>query len=119
MLRTHYLLLSAAAINGAIFLVMGDDAKPTHHEYARERDMDAFWAAAVPKHEPINKRWYIPAALFLMLIGAPWFWPAGEEGPAFAGLPVWVWVTLTASFSLSVLTAFGALRLWRDENDAD
>lgn len=81
--------------------------------------MDAFWAAAVPAHEPINKRWYIPAAVFLMLIGTPWFWPAEEEGPAFAGLPVWVWMTIGASFCLSVLTAFGAIRLWRDDNEVE
>ena len=75
--------------------------------------------AAAPAREPINTRWYIPAALLLMLIGTPWMWPSGEEGPVFAGLPVWVWVTIGASFSLSVLTAFGAIRLWGDDDEAE
>jgi len=98
---------------------MSDEPSPTGNEYSRERDMDAFWAAASPTQEPINKRWYIPAAILLMLIGTPWLWPAGEEGPVFAGLPVWVWITIGASFGLSVLTAFGAIRLWRDDGEAD
>jgi hypothetical protein len=93
---------------------MNEDRHDSFHEYARERDMDAFWEAAAPEHEPIHRRWYIPAALVLILIAAPWFWPAGEEGPAFAGLPLWVWIALAASFALSALTAFAALRLWRD-----
>ncbi len=96
---------------------MTNEPNSPNHEYARERDMDAFWKAAIPAHEPINKRWYIPAVLFLMIAGAPWLWPAGEEGPAFAGLPVWVWVTIGASLSLSILTAFAALRLWRDDGE--
>jgi len=98
---------------------MSNEPTPTSKEYARERDMDAFWAAAVPAREPINKRWYIPAALLLMLIGTPWMWPSGKEGPVFAGLPVWVWVTIGATFCLSALTAFGAIRLWGDDDEAE
>jgi hypothetical protein len=98
---------------------MSIEPTPTEKEYAGERDMDAFWAAAVPAREPINKRWYIPAALLLMLIGTPWMWPSGEEGPVFAGLPVWVWVTIGATFCLSALTAFGAIRLWGDDDEAE
>ena len=99
--------------------MMEKEPESPQPEYSRERDMDAFWAAAAPAREPINTRWYIPAALLLMLIGTPWMWPSGEEGPVFAGLPVWVWVTIGASFSLSVLTAFGAIRLWGDDDEAE
>jgi hypothetical protein len=91
------------------------DPKHLHEEYSRERDMDAFWEAAVPTDEPSRRRWYLPAVIALLVLGAPWYWTPGEEGPAFAGLPVWVWISIASSLALSILTAIAAICFWRDD----
>ena len=41
----------------------------------------------------------------------------GQDLVLFLGLPVWIWWSLTFTALLSGLTAWGALRFWRDEDD--
>ncbi len=85
-------------------------------EYDGERDMDAFWAAAMPESEPARRRWYVPAAVVLVALSVPWYRAPGVLGELHFGLPAWVWVSLLCTAGMSTLTAIGILRFWRDKD---
>lgn len=89
------------------------------HEYDEARDMDRFWEEIRPEREPFQKRWYIPAIILLLVVGAPWYWGSGNQTPILAGLPVWVWITIGSTFAIGVLTAVMAVFFWEDDPDRD
>lgn len=91
-----------------------DHTPEPFREYHGERNPEEFWEEASPQDEPVRRRWYIPVILLLLIVGAPWYWTAGQAGPTFAGLPVWVWITIASTFGLALLTAFMALVYWKD-----
>jgi hypothetical protein len=42
----------------------------------------------------------------------------GGEPALWLGLPTWLWSSMAFTLALSALTAYGILRLWRDDDDA-
>lgn len=88
-------------------------------EYSGERDMERFWAEVAPRREPSNRRWYIPVLLALVVLSVPWYFGAGSVGAVVAGLPVWVWMTIACTLGVACVTAWGALRLWGDEEEGN
>ena len=90
------------------------------HEYDDERDMDRFWEAAQLDREPVKQLWYVPGLILLIILSIPWYRSAGETGRVILGLPTWIWVPLACALGVSILTAFAALRFWRqDDTDSD
>lgn len=57
---------------------------------------------------------------FLLLLGvfgvasAP-FPFAGRQLESFAGLPIWLWWSLGFTTALALLTCYGLLRYWKDD----
>lgn len=92
----------------------GERNPRTSAEYDGERDMEAFWAAAAPKSEPLRQRWYAPLLILLILLSVPWYRQAGTIGTFIAGLPVWVWTSLVCSVGVAIVTALAILRFWKD-----
>jgi len=50
----------------------------------------------------------------LMLVGVPWYWPAGDD-TVLGGLPAWVVVAVLASALTSIYTAILLRRRWPGE----
>ena len=94
-----------------------DQSAPSDLEYSGERDMARFWREIRPRHEPLDKRWFLPIVLVLMVISVPWYLPPGFVGRLYGGLPVWIWIALVCSVVLAAITSFVALRSWRDDDD--
>ena len=84
-------------------------------EYDDARDMDQFWAAITPASEPFKQRWFLPLLLFFVVASVPWYRKAETMGTIVAGLPVWVWTSLACSLGLACMTAFAAIRYWKDD----
>ncbi|HCL28201.1 MAG TPA: hypothetical protein DIC52_07175 [Candidatus Latescibacteria bacterium] len=59
--------------------------------------------------------WIVYVLLYLVAI--PWYWPAGYRGPLVLGLPLWVAVSLAATLTLALWTAYVIFRYW-DEGEA-
>lgn len=87
-------------------------------EYQGGRDMDLFWAEVKPKREPMERWWYLPTVLAIVVLSVPWYWETGTVGKIIGGLPVWVWITVVCSLAISSLTAWVALRHWDDDEPA-
>ena len=66
--------------------------------------------------EPRKHPAYLALLLFAALGTAPFAFIGGEPR-SILGLPLWLWSSMVFTLALSVLTAFGALRLWTDEDD--
>ncbi|MEK9950222.1 MAG: hypothetical protein VW579_13745 [Verrucomicrobiales bacterium] len=71
----------------------------------------------------VNKRHWSPlwgvegfGYLILTLIGVPWYWPE-DSSLLFAGMPAWVWTSLSASFLASSWTAWIILCRWPESVD--
>lgn len=47
----------------------------------------------------------IAAYTVLLVLGIPWYWPAGQTA-FYLGLPLWVLVSLLVCFLAAVLTAW-------------
>lgn len=90
-----------------------------HREYNDERELDAFWNAIKPRREPMQKRWYIPLVILLLVVATPWYWSRDSEIPVIAGLPLWVWITIAATAALATLTALMIIFAWRDDPISD
>ena len=88
---------------------------PERREYDSERDMGRFWDAIAPKSEPFKQAWYAPLILLLIVVSVPWYRSEGFMGAIILGLPIWVWVTLACSGTLSLLTAVAILGFWKDD----
>ena len=84
-------------------------------EYRDERDMEQFWANIEPRREPIQKRWFLPLVLIILVISVPWYWPEGTVGKKVMGLPFWFWITIGCSVAISCVTAMMALLFWDDD----
>ena len=94
-----------------------DQSTPSDLEYTGERDMSRFWREIKPRREPLDKRWFLPSVLVLMVISVPWYLPSGFVGRLYGGLPVWIWIALVCSVLLAAITSFVALRSWRDDEE--
>ena len=86
-------------------------------EYAGERDMERFWSEITPQREPMNKRWFLPVVIVLVLASVPWYLPAGFVGRLIGGLPIWIWTTMVCSFLIAGVTCYMALQEWGDDAD--
>jgi hypothetical protein len=109
----------SSAVNDPGGQVIGTDKTQAHRssEYSDERDMDAFWDAVKPPQEPLQRRWFLPLVVLLILASVPWYRPTGLVGHIYGGLPLWIWVTLGCSLLIAVLTCYVTLRSWRDDDD--
>ena len=97
---------------------MAENDTPKRTEYAGERDMGRFWAAAAPRREPMRQRWYIPGLLALIVASVPFYYAQDHIGRIVGGLPLWVWASLGCSVGVSCLTAGAVLLFWDDDDDA-
>ena len=86
-------------------------------EYNGERDMKRFWEVNRLKSEPAKQKWYIPILIVLVILSVPWYRTSGEIGNIIAGLPGWVWTSLICTVGISILTAVGVLKFWKDEGE--
>jgi len=86
-------------------------------EYGGERDEERFWREVQPRDEPLNRRWFLPAVVLLMVLSMPWYLRAGDIGPIVGGLPAWVWIPRVCSAAISAVTCYAALRAWDDDED--
>ena len=84
-------------------------------EYAGERDLDELWKELRPKREPMQKRFFLPAIVGLLILSIPWYHTPGTTGTLIGGLPTWVWVSLGCSAAIAAVTAVMALRYWDDD----
>ena len=69
------------------------------------------------KDEPRRHPLYLLALLVCALGTAPFSF-IGSEARMWLGLPVWLWASIGFTLALSVLTAWGILRYW-DDDDAE
>lgn len=53
--------------------------------------------------------------LALLILGGVPFAFIGREPSQFLGLPVWLWSSALFTAGLSVATAWGILRYWKDD----
>jgi len=64
--------------------------------------------------------WKVGAVyLVLLLIATPWYWgllPESIPVIIVAGVPLWAFTAIVASFGLSVFTAILLMRAWPDED---
>ena len=97
----------------------GDKGSQPLAEYRGERDIERFWREVAPRREPVQRRWFLPTVLGLLVLSVPWYLPTGYMGRLFGGLPGWVWMALLCSAGISALTAFMALRHWHDDEGAE
>ncbi|MEM7582232.1 MAG: hypothetical protein AAF560_02540 [Acidobacteriota bacterium] len=67
--------------------------------------------------EPRRHRRYMLLVGAAILATAP-FPFIGRETVMFWGLPLWLWWSFGFTATLSGLTAYGMLRLWRDDSDS-
>ena len=95
----------------------GDQQVTRPPEYSGERDMERFWEAVKPRKEPLQKRWFLPLVVLLVLASVPWYLPTGFVGEFYGGLPVWIWITLGCSVLIAGVTCYVALRSWSDDVD--
>ena len=77
--------------------------------------MELFWREVKPQKEPVQLRWFLPAVVVLVVASVPWYLPTGFVGRIYAGLPIWIWMTLGCSLLIAVVTSFVALRSWHDD----
>ena len=56
--------------------------------------------------------------LALCALGTAPFLFIGSQPTAVLGLPVWLWSSIGFTVALSLLTAWGVLRYWRDDPPA-
>lgn len=80
---------------------------------------DDFWSDLAPDAEPLNRSWFLPAVVLLLLLSVPWYLPPTLSGKLWLGLPVYVWTTLACSAGLAALTSASALTAWRDRDSSD
>jgi len=88
-------------------------------EYEGERDMQRFWAVAVPRREPATSRAYLPGLLTLVVLSTPFYWGSQQVPAIVWGLPTWVWVAVICSAGVSALTAWAAIARWDDREPED
>ena len=105
--------LSSVIIGGQ---ELSDPPRPSLPEYGNERHEERFWEEVRPRLEPVRRRWFLPVVVLLLVLNVPWYWPDGLGGRMIGGLPVWAWAALLTSVLLSLVTAFVALRAWRDDD---
>ena len=86
-------------------------------EYRDHRDDDEFWREVRPRREPTRTRWFPALAALAVVISVPWYLPENTAARSFAGLPLWVWITLAASAGLAILTSLASMTAWRDDED--
>ncbi len=77
-------------------------------------EIEEFWRVATPEREPFQVRAFRWGVVLILAVATPWYLPDRWGMRILAGLPVWVWVALSAAFLLAVLSSFGALVWWRD-----
>ena len=68
------------------------------------------------RDEPRSHRRFLILLGLTALATAP-FPFVGREPAQFLGIPVWLWWSGLATASLSAVTVWGILRLWRDDVD--
>ena len=66
---------------------------------------------------PRNKRVIHRIALVLVALATAPFAFIGSEPAAWLGLPIWLWSSIAFTVLLSILTAWGMLYAWPDEDD--
>jgi hypothetical protein len=69
------------------------------------------------KDEPRRHPGYL-ALLAIVSLGTVPVLFVGSESEGWLGLPAWLWSSMAFTLALSALTAFGILRLWKDDDDA-
>ncbi len=57
--------------------------------------------------------------LLLCALGTAPFLFIGSESRLVLGLPTWLWSSIGFTVALSLLTAWGVLRYWRDDEPPD
>ncbi len=55
--------------------------------------------------------------LVLCALGTAPFLFIGSESAVVLGLPVWLWSSIGFTVALSLLTSWGVLRYWRDDDE--
>ncbi len=66
--------------------------------------------------EPRRHRRFMLILVLVAVATAPFPFIGGET-VLVAGLPLWLWWSLTFTAALSGLTAWGVLRLWRGDDE--
>ena len=79
--------------------------------------MEEFWDELRPRREPMQKRFFLPVVLALLVVSVPWYRTTGDMGRLVGGLPIWIWVALGCSAAISAVTAVVALWYWDDDLD--
>lgn len=92
------------------------DSKRPPSEYRGERDMQSFWNAVAPLKEPSTQRWYAPVLIMLIVGSVPWYRDSGQMGSIVAGFPTWIWTSIFCSIGVAILTSFGILLFWSDDD---
>ncbi len=86
----------------------------------RDRALDEeFWEAARTGREPSDSRWFFPAVIAVLVVATPWYLPESIGTRQAGGLPLWVWQALFGALGVSALTAYGAFRLWREDESSE
>ena len=83
-------------------------------EYQDQRDDEEFWRVVAPAREPLRTRWFPVGAAVALVVSVPWYLPVEIASRSFAGLPLWVWITLASSATLAAITSLASFRSWRD-----
>lgn len=80
-------------------------------------DPDEFWRVATPQREPLRWKLFVPALSLLLLVNVPWYLTPEVADRQFHGLPVFAWICLGTSLTLSILTCSAALWHWQSDSD--
>ena len=57
--------------------------------------------------------WVVYVVLFAAAI--PWYLPPGAQGTTWLGFPLWVTISLGATFTIAFFTVFVIRRYWGDD----
>jgi len=71
--------------------------------------------APTPPREPGNALFWI-IILSLLFVVVPYFY-AGSSQPRIAGLPLWFYLSVLATLTITVLSVWRIWKHWRLEND--
>ncbi len=64
-----------------------------------------------------RRHWRYMLVVGLVILATAPFPFVGRETVMLLGLPLWLWWSFSFTALLSGLTAYGMLRLWRDDSD--
>lgn len=72
-----------------------------------------------PTREPVRTPWPWVGLAVIILVGIPWYLPAGTIGPIVLGLPLWTLVAVASSVGVAAYLSWMVGRFWNLVEDQE